>query len=113
MPHYFDFNVFKEGTVKEVELTDSHGWVSPLTIEYAFANFASDTNTLYWRVKGTAHTFTISAKEFNILSKGEFELHFKEALKMFRDDMVAWYNQGLPEEWMREYVFMYSNYISL
>lgn len=113
MPHYFDFKVFNKEDIKEIEIRNLEGWVNPITIEYAYANFASTKMTLYWRIKGTAHTFTITATEFNVLSKGDPEKHFSEVLVNFRDEITEWYDSGLPEPWMREYLYMYKNYITV
>lgn len=112
MPHYFHFDVFDKSEIHELEIINLNGWINNLTIEYGFGNFAATSNTLYWRIKGTAHTFTIPSKEFNLLSKGNYENHFKEVLDIFRKDIITWVNDGLTEEWMREYVFMFQKYIS-
>lgn len=110
MPHYFDFKIFEK--INELEIRNLAGWQSSIIIEYAYSNFGKTEMYLYWRVKGTAHTFTITAKEFNQMSKGNPEEHFRQTLKVFRNDIIQWYEDGLPEEWMREYVYMFKNYIT-
>ena len=112
MPHYFDFGVFDEKDIKTIEIKNLQGWINPLTLEYVYGNFLDTKMTLYWRIKGTAHTFTIPASHFNKLAKGDTEGHFKKALTTFREDIIEWYNDGAPEEWMREYIYMFQNYIT-
>jgi len=112
MPHYFDFNVFKKEDIRNIEIRNLQGWINPLVLEYAYGNFLDTKTTLYWRVKGTAHTFTIPASQFNKLVKGDAETHFRNALTSFREDILDWYNDNAPAEWMREYIYMFKNYIT-
>lgn len=109
MPHYFDFSVFDN--LNEIEIHNLAGWINPITIEYAYGDHAVKS-TLFWRVKGTAHTFTIPVRQFNKMSEGNPEEHFREALLVFHKDLKDWYMEGLPEKWMREYIYMFKNYIT-
>jgi hypothetical protein len=107
MPHHCDFSEFDK--IYEIEI-DVIGWVSPLNIEYSYVMDFEDTK-LYWRVKGTTHTFTIPVTELNKISKGNITQHLQQALTVFRDDVVKWTVEGLKEKWMREYSYMYRNFI--
>jgi hypothetical protein len=97
--------------VKELSLSVK-GWVSPLTIEYAYAIFEDGKNTLFWRIKGTAHTFIIDASQFNIMSKGNAESHFINFLTQFRNELDEWADEENQTEWMRSYLYMYRNFIT-
>lgn len=108
MPHYVDFSDYID--VQEFEL-DVIGWSNPLTIEYVYVDELIETK-LYWRVKGTAHTFTIGLNEFQRLSKGDTISHFQQTLTIFRDDIVSWAAAGAKEKWMREYIYMFKNHIN-
>ncbi|MCK9574597.1 MAG: hypothetical protein WC979_01690 [Candidatus Pacearchaeota archaeon] len=112
MPHHFDFNAFEKSSIKELEIANLAGWLNPITIEYANANFAGTKTTVYWRIKGTSHTFTIPSRELNVISKGDHEAHYRDFLKNFREDLIEWSRTEEQTEWMREYLYMYRNYIT-
>lgn len=109
MPHHFDFSQFEK--IEETSI-DVIGWNSPLLIEYSYANEVNDTK-LFWRIKGTSHTFTIYVSELNRLSNGDYKNHFQQALTVFREDILEWIASGLQEKWMREYVYMYQKFIQI
>lgn len=113
MPHFFDFSKFDKSNINEIKIHDLDGWVNPLTIEYAYGIFEDGINTLFWRVKGTAHTFTIKSYEFNISSSGDYENHFKIFLNQFRNELDEWHDSENQTEWMRSYLYMFRNFIIL
>lgn len=110
MPHHVNFdeliNQISDITVINVNV---NGWRNPLKIEYVCIEDCGVQ--VYWRIKGTTHTFTISLNELNKISKGDYKKHFEEFLIMFRDDLLLWTAEGLKEKWMREYLFQYKNYL--
>lgn len=85
MPHHVDFSKFENVHELNIEVI---GWQNPTTIEYTFQSNSFET-ALFWRVKGTTHTFVITLSEFNSLAGGEIELHFQQALTVFRDDRMG------------------------
>ncbi len=85
---------------------------TPLIIEYGYGYVGTLIN-MFWRVKGTSHTFRIPINQLNEISKGDYENHIEEFLKIFREDYLTWAAQGFSEEWMREYHREYRNHIIL
>lgn len=85
---------------------------TPLTIEYGYGHAGTIIN-MFWRVKGTSHTFRIPITQLNEISKGDYESHIEEFLEIFMQDYLEWATQGFPEEWMREYHQEYKNCIIL
>jgi hypothetical protein len=85
---------------------------TPLTVEYGYGYVGTLIN-MFWRVKGTSHTFRIPVNQLNEISKGDYENHIEEFLKIFREDYLTWAGQGFSEEWMREYHREYRNHIIL
>jgi hypothetical protein len=83
-----------------------------LTVEYGYGYVGSLVN-MFWRVKGTKHTFRIPVSDLNNLSKGNYEKHIEEFLELFRDDYLGWIAQGLTEQWMEEYHREYGKFIEL
>jgi len=112
MPHHVNFDTL-ENQLSDVDIMDIDviGWKKPLQIEYVYVK--DHVNKLFWRVKGTTHTFTIELEQLNKISQGDYVLHFQQALTVFRDDLIKWAAEGLTEKWMREYLYMYKNYIIL
>jgi len=111
MANNFDFN--KLDKVKKVNLLNVKGWVTPLVIEYGIYLY-SNLPSYHWRVAGTTHTFIISVKEIDHLSKGNYVKHFTEVLENFREDYKSWageYNFGA--DWMQEYRGQYGKFISI
>jgi len=108
MPHHYDFSCFDN--IKNLTI-DIVGWKNPINIEYAYS-YEGDIPKLYWRIKGTTHTFVISLEELNAYSSGDYELHFQQALTVFRSDILKWVSDGATEKWMREYIFMYKKFIN-
>ena len=111
MPNNYDFS--KLSKVKTIEISDLNGWVSPVKIEYG-SNLFNGLLSYFWKVKGTNHTFVISVKQIDFLSKGDYVKHFKTTLEQFRKDYIEWQSKYQFEaEWMHEYNRQFSKFISL
>jgi hypothetical protein len=106
MPFYKDFNeLWGRGELK----VTPRKW-KPLIIEYGYGYVGTLIN-MFWRVKGTRHTFRIPVNILNEHSQGNYEKHIEEFLEIFRNEFLEWVASGLTEEWMREYHAEYKNYI--
>lgn len=106
MPHYGNL----ENTHNRTELTIEwmKGWKTPIVIEMGSVEDNGTINT-HWRVKGTAHMFTIPTMQLN---RYESHLdHFRMALETFRDDYMQWHEDDFSEKWMREYHYIFGNFI--
>ena len=112
MPHHVDFSKLNNAIsdVKTLNV-DVIGWKTPLTIEYVYMN--QGIAELWWRVKGTTHTFTIPINELNAMSNGDYVTHFQQALTVFRSDLIDWATKGLKEEWQREYHYMFRAFLNV
>lgn len=108
MPNIVDFDTITN--VKEVRVK-ADGWRWPLSVEYGLA-LKYNVPSIFWRVKGTQHTFVIPIMRMQFLSKGDYEAHFKEALEGFRKDYLEWREGDFSEaEWQREYRDQYGGFI--
>jgi len=106
MPNYGNLdNTFNKSTLL---IKNLNGWISPITIELGNTKENGKIYT-WWKIKGTAHIFTIQTSLLNQFKSHED--HFKIALTTFRDDFIEWYNSGFSEKWMREYNFMFRKFI--
>lgn len=110
MPHNFDFKQLTN--IKTIEVSPS-GWISPLYVEYGVGedDKVFGAFSYYWRVKGTTHTFVIPIARMDFLSGGDYKKHFNYALEGFREDYLAWKEEGFTTEWSREYSNQYSGFI--
>lgn len=106
MPNNYDFS--KLPFVKEMTVNPI-GWVNPLIIEYGIGEYPEPS--YFWRVKGTNHTFVIPVKRLNYITLGNYDKHFEEALRVFREDYLEWAEQGFCVDWMQEYRKEYSRFI--
>jgi len=106
MPHYGNL----ENTHNRIELPIEHlkGWKTPIIVEMGTLEI-NGTIQMHWRVKGTAHVFTIPLQQLNMYDSHAD--HFKMALETFRDDYVQWHNDDFSEKWMRAYHYMFGNFI--
>ena len=108
MPFHKDFNeLWGQGEMKVAPKK----W-KPLTVEYGYGYVGTLIN-MFWRVKGTKHTFRVPLNQLNEVSKGDYENHIEQFLEVFREDYLSWVAQGLSEEWMRDYHREYRNIIEL
>lgn len=108
MPNFKDFGDLWGKS--ELSVTP-HKW-KPIKIEYGYSYVGTLIN-MFWRVKGTRHTFRIPVNQLNEHSQGNYEKHIEEFLEIFRNEYLSWVAQGLSEEWMREYHNEYKNCIEL
>lgn len=113
MPYIFDFSAGLSD-VRTVDI-DVDGWKSPLQIEYVIAqvNKYDPLLSVVWRVKGTTHSFVITEQRLNVISHGNYDEHFKKALKAFREDYLSWFKDEDYEqcEWKYEYREQYGKFI--
>ena len=115
MPHYGNLNDVQEKT--EITINNLPGWFTPLVIEYGYVytktleKGLSFTPEVHWKVKDTAHIFTVPIIVIN--QYPSYEDHFKKALIQFRIDYLDWLEMGMPEKWMREYQYMFKNMIQI
>jgi hypothetical protein len=79
------------------------GWNIPLEITYGLIK-ASKQTYLIWQVKSTTHVFKIPLKIITTYHGGDYEMHFKQTLMKFREDLILWYNGNLPEYDMGKYL---------
>jgi len=82
------------------------------TVEYGYGYVGTLIN-VFWRIKGTQHTFRIPLLQLDEISKGDYESHIERFLEIFREDYLSWAAQGFSEEWMRDYHKEYRNYIEI
>jgi len=108
MPYVKDFSELTGRGSFNVEVPK---WL-PITIEYGYAYYGQ-VPFLYWRLKGTTHTFKIGMYEIMEKTQGDFEQHVTEFLKSFRNEYLSWLKQGFTAEWMREYHEQYREFIEL
>lgn len=110
MPHIFDFE--KVANIKTSEVYPI-GWISPIMIEYGNAQVKPFDNfiSVCWRIKGTTHTFTIPLKNINFISKGQYDIHFKEVLEKFLEDYKEWEKTEFQYEWQQQYREQYERFI--
>jgi hypothetical protein len=87
------------------------GW-EPLTIEFGYENIGN-AQYLFWRVKGTRHTFKLPVSQFTYQSNGDPGKYFREFLENFREEMLGWTVQGITAEWVYEYTKEYNSYVKL
>jgi len=106
MPNDHDFIDIKN--IKCIEANPS-GWVSSLFIEYGV--LIGYIPIVYWRVKGTKHTFTIPMQRLDFLSSGNYKKHFEKTLELFRDDYIEWSKQSFVLDWMKEYEQQFNKFI--
>lgn len=106
MPHYSNLSGVQN--IHELIIDDLEGWKTPLIIEIGNKEVNGKIFT-HWKVKGTAHVFTIPTEAIN--QYGSHIDHLKQALETFRNDFKEWYEMGFSEKWMREYDFMFRNFI--
>ena len=115
MPFIFDFKNCVEETPNTIVVTP-RGWRGPVTVEYAHAQAHEyDTQcSIVWRVKGTTHTFTIYEQKLNVISKGDYGKHFKEALEGFREDYLTWFTseEYRGAVWKEEYKRQFGRFIN-
>ena len=110
MPNNKEFNNIK---IKSISINKLDGWNTPLIIEY-YINMLDITPTVYWKVKGTKHTFEISLRQLDYLSKGDYAQHFKETLQKFREDYIEWKTKyNFEAEWMQEYYRQFNIFITI
>lgn len=107
MPNYGTLNdIFN---VKEIEINIA-GW-KKLVIQFGYIE-RNGILYLHWRIKNTAHIFTIQSQQINKLG-ATLEEHFKIALATFRTDYVSWFKNGFNHKWQREYEFIFKKFITI
>jgi len=109
MPYNYDFSVLEN--IKTVEVFPA-GWISNLSIEYG-AGERGWVPHIFWRVKGTEHTFVIPTASMEFLSSGNYQKHFNETLETFRENYIEWYSSGFEIDWQQEYRDQFSRFISI
>ena len=109
MPYNHDFS-----NIRDLHNLEIHpeGWINPIWIEYGMG-LHGNVPSYFWRVKGTKHTFVIPVLRMNFLSSGEYEKHFEDTLKTFREDYIEWEKEGWITEWSQEYRDQFSRFISI
>ncbi len=108
MPYHKDFN---ELEIRGEFQLEPDGWV-PITVEYGYGTIIS-AQYIFWRVKGTQHTFKLPVSEFNYKSNGDPEDYIRRFLEKFREEMLGWTFQGIKADWVKEYTIEYNNYVKL
>lgn len=107
MPNNADFT--KVENLKEIKI-NPNGWINPIIIEYGNSNYGV-TPSIFWRVKGTLHTFVIPSVRLEFLSSGNYASHFTEVLEGFREDFNEWKSSGFDTSWSQEYRNQYKKFI--
>lgn len=99
--------------VKNTEKIFLDGWIkNPIEIEYIISNRGmSSSKELIWNIKGVEHKFKIPLVYIYTEWGSDYQSYFKAALDIFRDDLIEWYNKGLPEDWMKNYYKIYGRLI--
>ena len=77
------------------------GW-KPLVAIYGLYR-VSEQIYILWNIEGTDHTFAVPIEFVYKKNAGEISVHIMETLKVFREDLLSWRKENLPEEWMRKY----------
>lgn len=95
-----DYN-FSHLDVETVQM-DIPGW-KPLEIEFAVSNYVTQEQQIFWKVKGTNHTFR-TFLSYMMAQYGEnYEKHFEETLIEFRDNYKKWEEAEFEYPWMEEF----------
>lgn len=94
----FDINEAYNPVMIDIEID---GW-KPLKIKYGFFKISEQVYVI-WQVLNTSHTFGVPINFMYSHHNGVFKDHFMETLKKFREDLLEWRSEGLPEEWMKKY----------
>jgi len=89
---------------------DVKGWTNP-TIEFGYKEI-NGILYLHWKIKNTAHIFTVQAHQINKMG-ATIEEHFKIALSTFRTDYLNWRKDGFKHKWQREYEYMFKKFITI
>jgi hypothetical protein len=105
-----DYDIGKLKNIKIMETTPNE-WVAPLFIEYGV--HYDYIPMIYWRVKGTQHTFTIPMQRLDFLSSGNYKEHFERALEVFRDDYLQWSKDNFDIDWKQDYEKQFNKFILL
>jgi hypothetical protein len=108
MPFNHDFSDIQNLRSAELHV---EGWVDPIFVEYGLG-MHQGTPSYFWRVKGTKHTFVIPVLRMNFISSGDYETHFKDALRQFCTDYLEWKEEGFTTEWSQEYRTQFSRFIA-
>ena len=108
MPNNIDLTGYK---FEEITVNPK-SWNGPLKIELCDV-WSGDHAFTYWRIKDTAHVFTILTDYLESLGYESIHEHIEEILKTFRDDYKQWHNGGLNEPWMWEYKEMFEKLIKI
>jgi len=87
-------------TKKTINL-NVEGW-KPLVIDYGLVQI-SKQSYLLWQIKNSDHLFNIPLSIVLQHHKGNYKEHFELALKKFREDLLVWIDDGLPEDYMKNY----------
>lgn len=109
MPFKYDWD--EAGEISSIEVNNIEGW-KDLTIEYTYVLFNLGTIDIYWRIKGTDHTFVAKDSDFfKFTSPREY---FKSSLSQFKSELLEWardINNGEGAPWMGEYILMFKDYV--
>jgi len=109
MPNNYDFSTLND--IKEIRIYPQ-GWVNPILVEYGIGQHG-ESQSYFWRVKGTKHTFVIPVLRMNYITEGNYEEHFQEALEGFREDYKRWAEKEWGTDWMQGYHRDFSRFITL
>lgn len=100
------FNIDAAEDIKEIKLSVD-GWL-PLIINYGLFKI-SEKIYLLWNVVGSEHTFGVSLQLVMQQHGEKYDEHFKLTLKKFKEDLLEWAKEGLPEDWMKNYYKQFSD----
>lgn len=109
MPFKYDWESISDS--KEMTLESVPGWRA-VTIEYTRERYNLNEIDLYWRIKGTNHTFVTTDRDLGKYT--DIDTYFRDALISFKEELLLWareINSGRGEPWMGEYLVMYKSYI--
>lgn len=107
MPNYGTLDDVQN--IKEIKIETS-GWKN-VVIQFGHTE-RNGIVYLHWRIKNTAHIFTVQSQQINKMGS-TLEEHFKIALATFRTDYIAWWKDGFKHKWQREYEFMFKKFITI
>ncbi len=107
MPHNVNFSKVKG--ISEITI-NPQGWVNPLIIEYGKSDYGV-TPSIFWKVKGTLHTFVMPTVRLEYLSSGNYAEHFEKVIKGFREEYMGWKDDGFKVQWQQHYREQYKKFI--
>lgn len=86
------------------------GWKSPVIVDYTIVKMY---NRVYmvWYVNKVQFPFKIEYKKLLQEDGSNYINHFSKVLTLLRNDLINWYNEGLPEDFMKEYYNLFKEHI--